>query len=243
MPRRAWGGGRRRESRASRDAGSRGERRPSLPLPKGLDQDSESSRGRGWNGKTGQIPVARGSLKGFGHRGQPRRDSRETSGNRLRAGCRDAGSSSAGTPTRQTNPFLRRDMKDTIDWNGAIADAWKVREAAHAPYSNFKVGAVVIAADGNRFAGCNVENLSYGLTICAERAAVVSAVASGHRQFAGVVVVADTREPISPCGACRQVLAEFGDCVFMSATKDGEVFRSRISELLPRATTGILDRA
>lgn len=153
------------------------------------------------------------------------------------------GSLRGALPVQKTNEPLASHMKETIDWDGAIADAWKVREAAHAPYSNFKVGAVVIAADGNRFAGCNVENLSYGLTICAERAAVLAAVASGRRQFAGIVVVAETREPISPCGACRQVLAEFGDCTFLATTRDGRVFRSRISELLPRSATGILDRS
>ena len=113
---------------------------------------------------------------------------------------------------------------------------------AHAPYSHFQVGAALLSSDGRVFTGCNVENLSYGLTICAERNAVFAAVAAGVREFTAIAIVADTREPISPCGACRQVMAEFGDFKVISATLDGKVFESTISALLPRAKTGILDK-
>lgn len=128
----------------------------------------------------------------------------------------------------------------TTDWESWVSQAWIARESAHAPYSSFRVGAVVLAADGRVFAGCNVENLSYGLTMCAERVAVGSAIAAGVREIVGVVVVADTTEPISPCGACRQVLAEFGDPeILLASRKRRETFR--LSQLLPRAGVGILE--
>lgn len=119
--------------------------------------------------------------------------------------------------------------------------AWSAREMAYAPYSNFKVGAAVLATDGRVFAGCNVENLSYGLTMCAERVAIATAVAAGARDIARVAVVADTREPISPCGACRQVMAEFSVARVVLASQR-ESLSFALAELLPRASTGILDR-
>ena len=112
---------------------------------------------------------------------------------------------------------------------------------AYAPYSNFAVGAALLAADGRVFTGCNVENLSFGLTQCAERVAIGSAVAAGVASFLGVAVVADTAVPISPCGACRQVLAEFGVPLVMLANRSGRL-EFRLEELLPRASAGILDR-
>jgi cytidine deaminase len=122
-----------------------------------------------------------------------------------------------------------------------IAAAWEVRENAYAPYSNFQVGAALLASDGRIFPGCNVENISYGLTNCAERVAIGAAVAAGVRGFDKVVVVADTAQPISPCGACRQVLAEFGvKSVILANRTERVVFT--LEELLPRASTGILDR-
>ena len=123
-----------------------------------------------------------------------------------------------------------------------IAAAWEAREKAYAPYSNFKVGAALLATDGQVFPGCNVENISYGLTNCAERVAIGAAVAAGARDFEKVVVVADTAEPISPCGACRQVLAEFGVKTVILANRAGSIEFS-LEELLPRASTGILDRS
>ena len=122
-----------------------------------------------------------------------------------------------------------------------IAVAWEARERAYAPYSNFKVGAALLSADGQVFQGCNVENISYGLTVCAERVAIGAAVAQGVTRFDKVAVVADTKEPVSPCGACRQVLAEFGVKTIILANKQGSVEFS-LEELLPRASTGILDR-
>lgn len=96
--------------------------------------------------------------------------------------------------------------KDTL-----IKTAIKYRERAYAPYSNFKVGAAVEAGSGEVYGGCNVENTSYGLTICAERAAVARAVAEGERKIKKVAVVTDDIQVSIPCGACRQVIEEFGE--------------------------------
>jgi cytidine deaminase len=128
-----------------------------------------------------------------------------------------------------------------MQWETWTEMARRVRGRAHAPYSNFAVGAVVVGRDGQVFEGCNVENLSYGLTMCAERVAIGAAVAAGVKEIVAVVVVADTRVPISPCGACRQVLAEFGDPELLLVGQTGsESFR--LSELLPRSKAGILDQ-
>lgn len=128
-----------------------------------------------------------------------------------------------------------------MDWDLLVDAAWQARANAYAPYSNFAVGAALLAADGRVFTGCNVENLSFGLTQCAERVAIGSAVAAGVASFLGVAVVADTAVPISPCGACRQVLAEFGVPLVMLANRSGRL-EFRLEELLPRASAGILDR-
>lgn len=114
-----------------------------------------------------------------------------------------------------------------------IAEAKKAREKAYAPYSNFKVGAAVLTSNGKIFSGCNIENSSYGLSICAERTAIFNAVSSGYREFTKIAVVTDSDTPSSPCGACRQVIFEFGDDieVIMSNLK-GDMRIARIDELL-----------
>ncbi|MDE0836144.1 MAG: cytidine deaminase [Akkermansiaceae bacterium] len=121
-----------------------------------------------------------------------------------------------------------------------IAAAWEARDKAYVPYSSFQVGAALLASNGQVFPGCNVENISYGLTNCAERVAIGTAVAAGVQSFDQLVVVADTAEPISPCGACRQVMAEFGVKTVVLANRAGSIEFS-LEELLPRASTGILD--
>ena len=128
-----------------------------------------------------------------------------------------------------------------IDFDSLIAEAKAVRARAYAPYSKFQVGAALLAKSGRVYVGCNVENLSFGLTCCAERSAVFAAVAAGEREFAAVAVVADSKTPVSPCGACRQVLAEFsGDMAVCCVNLEGERYETTLSELLPRAREGIL---
>jgi cytidine deaminase len=122
-----------------------------------------------------------------------------------------------------------------------IRAAWEAREHAYAPYSEFFVGAALLAEDGKVFTGCNIENISFGLTICAERVAIGTAVAAGARAFVGTAVVADMAVPISPCGACRQVMAEFGiQRVFLVNRVERVEFA--LEDLFPRATAGILNR-
>jgi len=116
-----------------------------------------------------------------------------------------------------------------------IAAARAAQARAYAPYSNFRVGAALEAADGSVFSGCNVENASYGLTICAERAALSAAVSAGVRKFRRAVVVSDVDPPAAPCGACRQVLAEFGLDLPVEGIGPSRSVTWRLSELLPVA--------
>ena len=122
-----------------------------------------------------------------------------------------------------------------------MAAARQARERAYAPYSKFSVGAALLASSGEIFTGCNVENLSFGLTVCAERGAVMAAVAAGERDFEVIAIVADSITPISPCGACRQFLAEFSlGMRVISGNLQGDRFDCALEKLLPRATEGIL---
>lgn len=131
-------------------------------------------------------------------------------------------------------------MKDAELVNAAAT----ARLKAYAPYSNFQVGAALLTENGEVFTGCNVENLSFGLTLCAERVALSAAVARGHRAFERIAIVADTTSPISPCGACRQVLAEFApEMEMILANLRGEAERFTLDQLLPRAKRGILDQS
>ncbi len=122
-----------------------------------------------------------------------------------------------------------------IDWDQLIEKALAVRRMAHAPYSDFCVGAALLDDKGNVYTGCNVENVSYGLSVCAERHAVAAAIADGSRRFQALVVLTDLSPPGSPCGACRQVLAEFGDFPIMLVNPSGERVETSVGELLPMA--------
>jgi len=115
-----------------------------------------------------------------------------------------------------------------------IAAAHAVRERAVADFSGFKVGAALETADGQIFTGCNVENASYGLTVCAERVAIFKAISEGHRDFRRIVVVADTASPTPPCGACRQIMWEFcGDIEVILANLTGVTAALQMKDLLP----------
>lgn len=111
--------------------------------------------------------------------------------------------------------------------------AIKARENAYSPYSHFAVGAALLCEDGTLYEGCNIENASYGLTNCAERTAIFKAVSEGHTTFKALAVVADTEGPCAPCGACRQVMAEFKIPLIIMGNLMGNIKIVTIEELLP----------
>ncbi|NMB38031.1 MAG: cytidine deaminase [Firmicutes bacterium] len=114
------------------------------------------------------------------------------------------------------------------------------REKAYVPYSKFKVGAALLSASGTVYLGCNIENAAYSPTNCAERTAIFKAVSEGERAFKALAVVADSEQIITPCGVCRQVLAEFidDDTMIYLANMQGDMCQVTISELLPKAFRG-----
>jgi cytidine deaminase len=123
-----------------------------------------------------------------------------------------------------------------MDWEPLIAAATAVRDRAHAPYSRFLVGAALLMEDGSIVAGCNVENRSYGLAICAERTAMATAVARGLRRPQACVVVTTTSPPSAPCGMCRETLKEFAeDMPMLLVNTAGERLERTLADLLPHS--------
>ncbi|MEI6891083.1 MAG: cytidine deaminase [Pontiella sp.] len=117
-----------------------------------------------------------------------------------------------------------------------IEKAFQALEHAHAPYSKYQVGAALLCADGTIFKGCNVENASYGLTNCAERTAIFSAIAAGHRDFIGLAIAASGESTPYPCGACRQVMIEFFQQDFpVYVAKDGGFETLALGNLFPHS--------
>jgi cytidine deaminase len=135
------------------------------------------------------------------------------------------------SPKRAGRP-RRRPTRATLQ---AMAEfAFEAREHAHAPYSRFKVGAALKTTSGEIVTGCNIENASYGLTLCAERVAVFKAISEGFTEFDAVVVAADSRRITAPCGPCRQILWEFcGDITVHMVSPRGATRTLRLSRLLP----------
>ena len=125
-----------------------------------------------------------------------------------------------------------------IDWDILVEAAKQARANAYAPYSGFAVGAAVFMASGQVFAGCNVENASCGLCICAERVAIAHMIASGQRELRAIAIVTEAKSPTPPCGACRQFLAEFAQDlpVYLASTTPGTMARATsLAQLLPDA--------
>ncbi len=130
-----------------------------------------------------------------------------------------------------------------MQYSELTAAASKARESAYAPYSKFTVGAAVLSKEGKVFVGCNVENISLGLTICAERSAIAAAVAAGHRDFEAIAIVTDSKKPALPCGACRQVMAEFNSSMkVLAATVAGDAEQFSLKELIPLPAQGLLEK-
>ncbi len=125
---------------------------------------------------------------------------------------------------------------DQFDVDALIGAAQAAQRRAYAPYSGFRVGAAILARSGKVYTGCNVENASYGVTICAERAAICNAVGAGERSWLAIAVYAESPKLPVPCGLCRQALAEFGgDLLVVAATADGRLSSANLAELLPDA--------
>ncbi|PLR98136.1 cytidine deaminase [Bacillus sp. T33-2] len=122
-----------------------------------------------------------------------------------------------------------------MDVKMLVEKASEAQRKAYVPYSNFQVGAALITKSGEIFLGCNIENASFGLTNCAERTAIFKAVSEGQKEVQAIAVVADTDGPVSPCGACRQVMAEFCDenTKIILANLKGDIKETTISEILP----------
>lgn len=121
------------------------------------------------------------------------------------------------------------------DYDTLLAEAKQSRENAHAPYSNFRVGAALRATSGRIFGGCNVENATYGLTVCAERVAIFKAISEGERGFDAIAVVTDADTLTPPCGACRQLIWEFcGDVQVVLSNLKGKTETIQMRELFPK---------
>jgi cytidine deaminase len=161
----------------------------------------------------------------------------------------ETGARPDGAERRSTERRSGRDRRDEAGWQSVTIDpggdtanavhdllaaATDARTRAHARYSGFQVGAALATPDGVVVSGCNIENATYGLTLCAERVALVKALSEGHQVFTAIAVVADTQDPTPPCGPCRQLLWEYcGDIDVVLGNLDGPRARYRLSALLP----------
>ena len=134
------------------------------------------------------------------------------------------------------------DPLEITQYNKLIDAATEARKLAYAPYSGFQVGAALATRAGKIYTGCNVENVSLGLTICAERSAIATVIAQGSKDFVAIAVVTVGKKPAVPCGACRQVMAEFNPSMkIIAVTVDGKEQEFDLAELLPFPSQGILE--
>ena len=172
--------------------------------------------------------------------GSDRSSSRERrSGRERRAAARRTGFERRGEAAWQ--PVTIEAATGTLDDTALVAAAIDARSRARAAYSHFQVGAALETSTGEVITGCNVENATYGLTMCAERVALFKALSEGRDVFTRVVVVADTADPTPPCGSCRQLLWEYcGDIEVVLANLSQVTRRLRLSELLPLPFDGRL---
>jgi cytidine deaminase len=171
-------------------------------------------------------------------------------GNRRSAATPKSQQQPGGNERRQRERRAGRERRDESAWQplpldtarpagfsseqGLLGAATRAREFAQAPYSHFKVGAALETADGTIITGCNIENATYGLTLCAERVALVKALSDGHLVFTRIAVVADTQAPTPPCGPCRQLLWEYcGDVEVILGNLEAMTGRFRLASLLP----------
>lgn len=123
-----------------------------------------------------------------------------------------------------------------MEYNNIIKEAINQKENAYCPYSNFKVGAAILTSNGNIYGGCNIENSSFGATICAERSAISNALAHGEKEFLAIAITAD-KPNIFPCGICRQVLSEFGDILVLIVNNKEDYQTYNLSQLIPQSFT------
>lgn len=134
--------------------------------------------------------------------------------------------------------YERAGKEDNMDIDFLIAQAKNAKEYSYSPYSKFRVGAALLCESGKVYTGCNIENVAYSPSNCAERTAVFKAVSEGEHRFKAIAVIGDTKDQIAPCGVCRQVLAEFcnlEDFQIIMANSDGDYKVMRLNELLPSA--------
>jgi cytidine deaminase len=177
----------------------------------------------------GVRPIEASRLLPADRREQVEPDRRTGFDRRVRNVAPPAGSRRAGN--RRLGPRRVKDRAGQVD---LVAAARRAREHADAAFSHFKVGAALEAGDGSVITGCNIENATYGLTICAERVAMFKAISEGHRVFTRIAIVADTEAPTPPCGACRQILWEFGGNLDIQlANLTEEKGRHQLKDLLP----------
>ena len=191
---------------------------------------SESDSGR-WPQRERR---GRGERRAGGERRTPAKSAKAASGDERRSGARRSGKERRDEQAWAAVPLEAGPQEELTPEEGLLEAARAAREFAQAQYSKFKVGAALETVDGQIITGCNIENATYGLTLCAERVALVKALSEGHTVFTRIAVVADTDAPTPPCGPCRQLLWEYcGDIEVVLGNLRAAAGHHRLSALLP----------